>query len=65
MTYEELQAKHDRLVNYVRRMRGHQKEWFRYHTRDDLDRARKLEREVDKLIDAEVKEMKSGQRSLF
>ena len=65
MTQEELQKKHDRLVDKVRRMRGMQKEWFKYRVGDDLKRAKVLEREVDQLIDEEVKLMKSNQPEIF
>ena len=65
MTQEELQKKHDRLVDKVRRMRGMQKEWFKYRVGDDLKRAKVLEREVDQLIDEEVKLKKSNQPEIF
>lgn len=60
-----LKKKHDRLVDLVRRMRGYQKEYFKYRASSDLSLARKLEREVDKLIDEEIKVLKSNQPELF
>lgn len=65
MTFEELQAKYNRLIDKVRRMRGHQKEWFRYHAKVDLDASKRFAREVDQLIDQEVKQQKSGQTEMF
>lgn len=65
MDTETLQKKHDRLVEAVHRMRGHQKEYFKYRARSDLDIARRWEREVDKLIQEEVKVKKSKQQQFF
>ncbi|MGN6491195.1 MAG: hypothetical protein ACTHLE_04305 [Agriterribacter sp.] len=65
MSHEELQKKYERLVEKVRMMRGHQKEYFKYRGSDSLERARRLEREVDQLIDEEVRRQKSKQRDLF
>ena len=62
---EELQAKYDRLVNQVRRMRGHQKEYFKYRASSDLRLAKNFEREVDKIIDEEIKIQKANQGDLF
>lgn len=61
----ELQRKYDRLVDKVRRMRGYQKEYFKYRARADLDRAKILERDVDKIIAEEVAAIKSNQKTLF
>ena len=65
MTQEEIQKKYDQLVEKVRRMRGHQKEFFKYRAKVDLDAARRFEREVDKLIEEEVKQKKSQQSVMF
>lgn len=65
MTQEDLQKKYDRLFEKVRRMRGMQREWFKYRVGDDLKRAKVLEREVDQLIDEEVKLKKSNQPEIF
>lgn len=65
MTQEELQKKYDQLVEKVRRMRGHQKEFFKYRAKVDLDAARRFERDVDKLIEEEVKQKKSKQPAMF
>lgn len=62
---EELQKKYDRLVDKVRRMRGVQKEYVKYRTRQDWDLSKRLEREVDALISEEVKQQKSKQQGLF
>jgi hypothetical protein len=65
MTLEELQRKYDHLLNTIRKMRGHQKEYFRYRARSDLDLSKRAEREVDKIIAEEVKNKKSQQKELF
>lgn len=65
MSQEELQQKYDRLIDRVRRMRGRQKEYFKYRASSDLEAARRLEREVDKLLNEEVKAQQSKQNSLL
>lgn len=65
MTYEDLLAKHERLVDAVRRYRGNQKQWLKYHANQDLDRVKRGAREVDKLIDQEVKQKESKQKEIF
>lgn len=65
MTQEELQKKYDRLVDRVRRMRGLQREYFKYRVGEDLKKAKVLEREVDHLLDEEVKNKKSNQQEIF
>lgn len=65
MTQDELQKKHDRLVDKVRQMRGVQREYFKYRAGSDLQRAKVLEREVDQIIDDEVKIRKSKQQEIF
>lgn len=65
MTQEELQKKYDRFLHYVRKMRGHQKEYFKYRASSDLQMAKKYEREVDGLIAEEVKNQKSNQKEMF
>jgi hypothetical protein len=65
MSQDELQKRHDRLVDFTRKMRGHQKEFFKYRAKVDLDAARRYERMVDSLIDEEVKQQKSKQTEMF
>jgi hypothetical protein len=65
MTQEELQKKYDRLLDKARRVRGVQKEYFKYRLVQDLELARRLERELDLLISEEVKVQKSNQSELF
>lgn len=65
MTVEEMQKKYDQLLDKVRRMRGHQKEYFTYRSGSALKMAKHWEREVDKLIEEEVKRKKSGQQDLL
>lgn len=65
MSHEDLQKKYDQLLDKVRQMRGAQKEYFKYRAKVDLDRSKRLEREVDHLIDEAVKVKKSGQTEMF
>lgn len=65
MTEGEYKVRYLNLVDKVRRMRGHQKQYFRYRASDDLRRAKAWEREVDKIIAEEVKTQRSNQKELF
>ena len=65
MNTEEIQKKYDRLLDKVRRMRGLQREYFKYRVGEDLKRAKAMEREVDQIIDEEVKAKKSNQPEIF
>lgn len=56
----DLQTKYQRLVDKVRMMRGTQKEYMKYRAGIDRERARRLEREVDKMIEEELKEQKQS-----
>lgn len=61
----EITAKFDRLLDKVRRMRAYQREYFKYRAKSDLDLAKRFEREVDKMVEEEVKIKKSNQQELF
>jgi len=61
MTQDELQKKYDRLLDKARQVRGVQKEYFKYRLGKDLERARRLERELDHMIAEEVKAKESRQ----
>jgi hypothetical protein len=65
MTFEELQKRYQRLVQLVGKMRGHQREYFKYRASYDLERARRLEREVDKIIREEEQRKNSHQPEIF
>jgi hypothetical protein len=65
MTPEEVEQKYLRLVDRVRRMRGYQREWDKFHCSSDKEYKRRLEREVDELIIEEVKKQKSKQQEIF
>lgn len=65
MTQEELQKKYDRLFDKVRQMRGHQKEYFKYRAGSDLDKAKRLEKDVDQMIKDELKVKESNQKEIF
>jgi hypothetical protein len=64
MTQEDLQKKYDRLFDKVRRMRGWQKEYQKYHASSDRGLAKRFEREVDQLIKDEVDRKNSKQLEL-
>jgi len=65
MTQEELQAKHDKLVDLALRMRNYQKRCDQYPISDDRKRKRELERQFDNLLDNEVKDKRSKQQEIF
>lgn len=65
MTYDDLKKKHELLLEKVRRMRALQIDYFKYRASSDLDRAKRLEREVDYLVKVEVKEQRSQQNKMF
>lgn len=62
---QDLEKKYEQLFNKVRQMRGRQKEYFKWRASSDLQEARRFEREVDALIDQELKIQKSNQTELF
>lgn len=65
MTIDDLQKKHERLLDKTRQMREFQKRWYSYHIRTDLDKAKRLEREIDQFIAEEIKTQKSNQGEIF
>lgn len=65
MTPQEWEVRFNDLVEKVRKMRGHQKEYFKYRAKTDLEKSKFWERQVDQTIDGHVKEQKSQQQELF
>jgi hypothetical protein len=61
----EFEKKYYDLVDKVRKMRGHQKEYFKYRASSDLQKAKYHERQVDTVIEDAVKLQKSGQQEIF
>lgn len=59
------QKRYERLLDKTRQMREYQKRWYSYHIRTDLDKAKRLEREIDQLIAEEIKIQKSNQGEIF
>lgn len=57
--------RHEKLVDKVRRMRGYQKEYFKYRTRQDLELSKRFEREVDQILREEVSIKESKQKEIF
>lgn len=49
----------------VRKMRGWQKEYHKYHVKADLDKAQRFQRDVDIMIGDELKEINSKQLTLI
>jgi hypothetical protein len=65
MSHDELEKKYQYLVNRVRVMRFHQKEFRKYRATSDKESAARLERQVDNLLLEEEKKRKSKQRELL
>ena len=65
MDLELLQKKYDRLLHLTRKVRGHQKEYYKYRASDDREKARYWERHLDQFIKDEVKVMGSNQKEIF
>lgn len=65
MTQQELQKKYDYLFDKIRRMRGVQKDYFKYRAKSDLEILKKIERDVDLFIEKEIKEINSKQTEIF
>lgn len=68
LTYDQqivLQAKYDKLLEAVARMRHFQLEWDKWHSSSDRERKKIWEREVDAQLKKEHKERKSKQSEIF
>jgi hypothetical protein len=65
MNAEILQKRLERLVTMVQKMRHHQRQYFAYHARSDLDKAKYYERQVDRLLAEEVIIQKTNPGDLF
>ena len=65
MTTEELQKKYDRLYEKIKRLRGWQREYKKYHIESDRQIVVRLEREVDQMIKIETDLQKRKQNELF
>ena len=63
--YEHLRKRHEQLVAKGAAMRVAQNDYFRAKGPITLEAAKKLEREFDKLVRAEVQSLKSRQQDLF
>lgn len=58
-------TRYSKLMDLIRRVRGHQIEYFRYRSRDILDKSKHLEKVLDAILKEEVKKKESGQKGLF
>jgi hypothetical protein len=65
MNADILQKRIARLVEKVRLMRYHQRQYFKCRARSDLDKAKYYEREVDKLLTDEIKIQQTNRNDLF
>ena len=65
MENEILRKKYDRLLDLARKVRGHQKEYFKYRSSETLKRCKIFEQQLDALLKDEVAEIKSNQQELF
>lgn len=65
MTQDELQKKYDRLFDKARRVRGWQKQWYKYHVEQDRQMMVMQQRDLDNMIALEVAERKKRQKELF
>lgn len=65
MDKDVLQKKFDRLLDLARKVRGHQKDYFRYRASSDLEKSKHWERQLDQFIKDEVAERDKKQRDLF
>ena len=65
MTQEESQTRYNHFFELVRKMRGWQKEYAKWHARSDLDKVKYYQRKVDEFIKEEVEKQKSKSQELF
>lgn len=65
MEPELLQKKYDRLFDKVKRVRGWQKQWNKYHVEQDRQMMLMHQRQLDSMIALEVEERKKKQKELF
>lgn len=65
MTIQELQNKYDRLYEKVKRTRGWQREWKKFHIESDRQVMIRLERELDNMIKEETDLRKRMQKEMF
>lgn len=63
--YEHLQARHDRLVEIVCKMRHHELLYDKYHAKDDHNKARYYRNIVDQLLKEEANIKKQKQAEIF
>jgi|GEM_PF-2701648 len=62
---ESLQKKYEQLFTLTLKMRQKQKAFFQYRAKQDLESAKRYERELDQLLKKEIELRKSGQLELF
>lgn len=65
MDIETLQKKYDRLLDLTRKVRGHQKEYFKYRASSDLEKSKHWERQLDQFLKQEVTAKATNQQELF
>lgn len=62
---EEVEIRLKRLLDAVKKMRIEQNFYFEYRGKQQLAKAKRLEREVDQLIIKEIEIQNSKQQNLF
>lgn len=62
---EIIQKKYEQIYILTLKMRQKQKAFFQYRAKQDLEAAKRYERELDQLLKKEIEQRKSGQLELF
>jgi hypothetical protein len=65
MPEQTLQEKYDQLFEKAVKVREAQVNYFKFRTQADLTKSKNLERELDHLLQVEIKRRKSGQVEMF
>lgn len=65
MDLKTSQKKYVLLLEKIKRLRGWQREWERHYCRSDKEVKKKLEREIDRFVEQELKKLKSAQMELL
>jgi hypothetical protein len=60
-----MDQKFNNLINLIAKMRTYQKKYFTYRIKQDLETAKRYEREVDKILRIEFEARKTKQNEIF
>lgn len=61
----DIEKTHKRLSESVAKMRAWQKSYFKYRSKQALEKSKYYERQVDSILDQEKKEAENNQGKLF